>query len=191
MGLRLNLGCGRSPREGWVNIDVARLPGIDVVADLDRCKTHPLPFADSSVSEFHMAHVLEHIGDTLALLQELHRIAEAGAQLTVRSPYGSSDDAYEDPTHRQRFFMNSFQYFAQPIYWRADYGYRGDWEPSTVTLLVRRAQNEGLSAEQVLQKVMQLRNVVVEVVAVLKAVKPIRPADRGLLSSTNVELQLV
>ena len=191
MGLRLNLGCGRSPREGWVNVDVAPLPGIDVVADLDRCKTHPLPFADSSASEFYMSHVLEHIGDPLVLMQELHRIAEPGAQLTIRSPYGSSDDAYEDPTHRQRFFMNSFQYFAQPMYWRADYGYRGDWEPSTVTLLIPRAQNEGLSGEAVLQKVMQLRNVVTEVVAVLNAVKPIRPPDRALLSSTNVDLQLV
>ena len=191
MGLRLNLGCGRSPREGWVNVDIAPLPGIDVVADLDRCKTEPLPFADSCASEFYMAHVLEHIADPLALMQELHRIAEPGAQLTIRSPYGSSDDAYEDPTHRQRFFTNSFQYFAQPMYSRADYGYRGDWEPSSVTLLIPRAQNEGLSGDVILQKVMQLRNVVAEVVAVLTAVKPIRPADRALLSSTNVDLQLV
>ena len=191
MSLRLNLGCGRSPLQGWVNVDIAPLPGIDVVADLDRCRTHPLPFAESSASEFLMSHVLEHIGDTLALLQELHRIAQPGARLTIRSPYGSSDDAFEDPTHRQRFFMDSFQYFAQPMYSRADYGYRGDWEPKTVTLLVPRAQNQGLSGEAILQKVRHLRNVVVEVVAVLEAVKPIRAADRRLLSSTTVDLQLV
>lgn len=191
MGLRLNLGCGRSPLAGWVNVDVADLPGIDVVADLDRCRTQPLPFADDSASEFFLSHVLEHIGDALALMQELHRIAEAGARLTIRSPYGSSDDAYEDPTHRHRFFMNSFQYFAQPAYWRADYGYRGDWEPKAVTLLIPRAQNQGLSGEAILQRVRHMRNVVVEMVAVLEAVKPIRAADRALLSSTQVELQLV
>ena len=191
MSLRLNLGCGRSPLEGWVNVDLSPLPGIDVVADLDRCRTQALPFADDSVGEFRMTHVLEHIGDTLALMQELHRIAQPGARLTVRSPYGSSDDAYEDPTHRQRFFMNSFGYFSQPVYWRADYGYRGDWEPSSVTLLVPRAQNQGLSPEAILQKVQQFRNVVVEIVAVLEAVKPIRPPDRALLSSANVILQLV
>jgi hypothetical protein len=77
------------------------------------------------------------------------------------------------------------------VYWRADYGYRGDWEPSSVTLLVPRAQNQGLSAEVILQKVQQLRNVVVEIVAVLEAVKPIRPPDRALLSSANVILQMV
>ena len=191
MSLRLNLGCGRSPLEGWVNVDLSPLPGIDVVADLDRCRTQPLPFADDSAVEFRMTHVLEHIGDTLALMQELHRIAQPRARITIRTPYGSSDDAYEDPTHRQRFFMNSFTYFAQPAYWRADYGYRGDWEPSSVTLLVPRAQNEGLSGEAILAKVHQLRNTVLEVVAVLEAVKPIRPPDRTLLSSTNVNLQLV
>ena len=93
MGLQLNLGCGRSPLPGWVNVDLSPLPGIDVVADLDACRTTPLPFADNSVSKMQMSHVLEHIHDTLALMQELHRIAEPNALFTIRCPYGSSDDA--------------------------------------------------------------------------------------------------
>ena len=60
-----------------------------------------------------------------------------------------------------------------------------------MTLLVQRVQNQGLPGEAILQKVRHLRNVVVEVVAVLEAVKPIRAADRGLLSSTTVDLQFV
>jgi SAM-dependent methyltransferase len=191
MGLRLNLGCGRSPLPGWVNVDIAALPGIDVVADLDACRTHPLPFADGSADEMRMTHVLEHIGDTLALMQELHRIAAPNAVLTIRTPYGSSDDAYEDPTHRHRFFMNSFGYFSQPFYWRADYGYRGDWEQTSLTLIVPRAGNAGLSADQLLQKVQQLRNVVLEMVAELRAVKPIRPADQALRATPTVNFQLV
>ncbi len=191
MGLRVNLGCGRSPLEGWVNVDIAPLPGVDVVADLETCRTQPLPFPDNAVSELQMSHVLEHIDDTLALMQELHRIAEPGAHLTIRSPYGSSDDADEDPTHRHRFFMNSFGYFSQPLYWRADYGYRGDWGEPTITLVVRQSENAGLSAEAVLRKVQQLRNVVVEMVAVLMAIKPIRPAERSLQRKPTVRLQLV
>ena len=191
MGLKLNLGCGRSPLPGWVNVDIARIPGVDVVADLDSCRTQPLPFADSTVSQMQMLHVLEHIKDTLALMQELHRIAEPGAQLLIRSPYGSSDDAYEDPTHCQRFYMNSFSYFAQPNYWRADYGYRGDWAAEETILLLRKEGNEGLSADEVLRKVQQLRNVVIEIVGVLKAVKPIRPADRALQLQPVIKFQLV
>ena len=191
MGLNLNLGCGRTPMAGWVNLDLAPGPGIDVVADLDACRRTPLPFADDSVSQMRMMHVLEHIGDTLGLMQELHRIAEPGALLAIRSPYGSSDDAYEDPTHRQRLFVNSFHYFAQPTYWRADYGYRGDWSPERITLFVRKEGNEGLSAEAVMRRVNELRNLVVEIAAVLKAVKPIRAADRSLLRDPVVDLGLV
>jgi hypothetical protein len=191
MGLRLNLGCGRSPRAGWVNLDIAPLPGVDVVADLDRCRTQPLPFPDDSASEFHLAHVLEHIGDTLGLMQELHRIAVPGARCTIRCPYGSSDDAYEDPTHRHRFFMNSFQFFGQPSYWRADYGYRGDWEPAMVTLLVRGNENGALSNDEIWDRIRHQRNVVSEVVAELDAVKPIRAAARELLAPTKVAVQFV
>ena len=191
MGLRLNLGCGRSPLPGWINVDLAKLPGIDVVADLDACRTKPLPFADGSTSSMRLIHVLEHIGDTLALMQELHRIAEPGASLLVHCPYGSSDDAYEDPTHRQRFFMNSFAYFAQPTYWRADYGYRGDWEVETCVLVIAKAGNEGVPAQELLRRVQQLRNVVVEMQVLLKAIKPIRPADRALQQAITVSINLV
>ncbi len=191
MGLQLNLGCGRSPLQGWVNVDVAALPGIDVVANLDACRTQRLPFDDDSASRFQLSHVLEHIGDTLALMQELHRIAEPGAQLTIRAPYGSSDEADEDPTHRHRFFINSFAYFAQPNYWRADYGYRGDWAVEETTLLVRRSENAGLSPEEIVRKVTQLRNVVVEMVVVLKAIKPIRPAEQSLQTNAPIRIQLI
>jgi hypothetical protein len=191
MGLQLNLGCGRSPLPGWVNVDLSPLPGIDVVADLDACRTTPLPFADNSVSKMQMSHVLEHIHDTLALMQELHRIAEPNALFTIRCPYGSSDDADEDPTHCQRFFMNSFAYFAQPTYWRADYGYRGDWSADNITLVLPRAENANLSADAVLQRVRQLRNVVLEMIVVLRAVKPIRPPDRALMPTPVVNFQLV
>ena len=191
MGLSLNLGCGRNPLPGWVNVDIAATPGVDVVADLDACRATPLPFADNSVSQMRMEHVLEHIRDTLALMQELHRIAEPGGRLVIRSPYGSSDDADEDPTHRQHFFMNSFAYFSQPMYWRADYGYRGDWDAEEITLMLKKQDNESLEIEEVLRKVQQLRNVVVEIVAVLKAVKPIRAADRALLPDPVVNVKLI
>ena len=33
-GPRLHVGCGRARLEGWVNIDMQDLPGVDVVADV-------------------------------------------------------------------------------------------------------------------------------------------------------------
>lgn len=191
MDLRLNLGCGRNAMAEWVNVDAVALPGVDVVADLDRCRTMPLPFADDSADAFLLSHVIEHLRDPLALMQESHRIARPGALATVRCPYGSSDDADEDPTHVRRMFVQSFGCFSQPCDWRADYGYRGDWEAEEIILVLRKEDNQGLSADDVLRKVKQLRNVVIEIAAVLKAVKPIRPADRALQPTPLVKFQLV
>jgi predicted SAM-dependent methyltransferase len=126
MGRELNLGCVRCRRPGWVNVAIARIPGVDAAADLDICRTQPLLFADNRVSQMQMLHVLAHSEDTLAPMQELHGAAEPGAQLVIRSPYGSSDDAYEDPTHCQRFFMNTCTHFVQPTCWRTGCGCRGD-----------------------------------------------------------------
>src|SRR6266850_4448939 len=78
---RLHLGCGRDIREGWINLDSRRLPGVNLVADLDDCRKTSLPLSDNSIDEFFGSHVLEHLRDPLALMQELHRIAGDGAKL--------------------------------------------------------------------------------------------------------------
>lgn len=188
MGLKVNLGCGRACMPGWVNVDATALPGVDVVADLERCRTQRLPFPDDSVDELLLSHVLEHVDDTLALMQELHRVSRPGAIATIRCPYGGSDDADEDPTHCHRFFLNSFGYYSQPFYWRADYGYRGDWQPKRIVLFVDPRENAGLAPTDVLRKVRKLRNIALEMLAEIEAVKPIRAPDRALLRAPAIEI---
>lgn len=39
-GLKINLGCGTDIKPGWVNVDIAKLDGVDIVHDLDEL---PLP----------------------------------------------------------------------------------------------------------------------------------------------------
>jgi SAM-dependent methyltransferase len=191
-GLRqLHLGCGRNILPKWINLDISPLPGVDVVADLDDCAKTPLPFDDNSIDKFLGVHVLEHIRDYLSLMQELHRIAKPGAEAIFLVPYGSSDDALEDPTHVRQFFINSFVYFAQPYYWRADYGYRGDWQPEYITLRVKRATYEGKTKEEVFQDVRHLRNVVEEMMVSLKAIKPIRPPKKELQALPKLDCELV
>jgi len=171
---RLHLGCGRDIRAGWINLDARPLPGTDVTADLDDCRNTPLPFPADSIDEFFGSHVLEHLREPLAFMQELHRIAKPGAAAVFRVPYGSSDDADEDPTHVRRYFLNSFHFFSQLAYHRADYGYRGDWEVDHLELTVDAERHAGKSNEQLFTEIRALRNVVVEMTATLKAVKPVR-----------------
>jgi predicted SAM-dependent methyltransferase len=53
--LRINLGSGHIPLDGFLNVDGRPLPGIDVVADVRR-----LPFDAGEVDEIYSAHLLEH-----------------------------------------------------------------------------------------------------------------------------------
>ena len=188
-GVRLHLGCGRTHLQGWINIDAVQLPGVDMVADLNACRTQRLSFTDDSVDEFFMSHVIEHIPDTLALMQELHRISKPGAILTARTPYGSSDDAWEDQTHARSFFIQSWGYFSQPFYWRSDPGFRGDWQPEALTLVVDES-NKGLEPGAILKRVFAERNVVQEMIAVLRCVKPIREPKKELQVLPKITFQM-
>jgi SAM-dependent methyltransferase len=181
--MKLHLGCGRDTLEGWINLDKTVFPGVTVVADLDE----PLPFAADSITEVRAVHLLEHIPQPLDLMEELHRACAVGAVAVFNVPYGSSDDAWEDPTHVRPYFLGSWGYFGQPLYWRTDYGYRGDWEVEQIVLFVPR-RFEGQNVPYLVQSG---RNVVREMAAALRAVKPIRSADRELQRRPQMRVEFV
>lgn len=185
---RLNVGCGRNVLDGWLNLDSVALPGVDLVCDLENLRKEPIALPENTVNYFLLSHVIEHIQDTLGLMQELWRIATPGATALIRVPHGASDDAWEDPTHIRPQFIGSFRYFSQPYYWRADYGYRADWQPEKVQLLVDKARFAGLTAQQIFSKTQTERNVVVEMVCEMRAIKPVREPRRDLQVPPTIEI---
>lgn len=54
-GIRLNLGCGHISIKDYLNVDRRALPGVDIVAEVDR-----LPFEQGEIDEIFSAHLLEH-----------------------------------------------------------------------------------------------------------------------------------
>jgi ubiquinone/menaquinone biosynthesis C-methylase UbiE len=188
--LRLNVGCGRNIVPGWVNIDLVPNPGVDISFDLERCGEVQLPFEDNSVAEISLSHLIEHIENTLPLMQELYRVAAPNCLCIIRVPHGSSDDAWTDPTHLRPYFPGSFGYFCQPHYWRADYGYRGDWQPEEVLLMVKKETARGMDGPQLIRAVKHERNVVVEIVAHMRAIKPAREPLRELQVPPEIKVNL-
>jgi SAM-dependent methyltransferase len=174
---KLNLGCGRLPLEGWINLDLVPGAGVDVVADLDRCRTQPLPFPPERFDEFRGSHVLEHLRDPVPFMQELYRIAKPDATALFILPYGSSDDAFEDPTHIRPWFISSFAVFAQVGPTAPPPNYDADWVTDEIVLDVAPEWARGKTTENLLDEVGRLRNVVMEMRVRFRAQKPARVAS--------------
>lgn len=183
--MRLNIGCGTSPQEGWTNLDLQPGPGVDVVCNIETV----VPLDDDSVDEMLMSHVLEHLCFPLRAMENLWFAAKPGCKLTIRVPHGASDDAWEDPTHVRPYFLQSFGYFSQPYHWRTQgYGYQADWQPEKVTLMVDR-EHAGRNKTELLNRIQHERNLVREMVAVLRKVSPIRERRRELIQLPIYEIE--
>jgi len=190
--MRLNLGSGRTNLPNMINVDIEQEGhDPDVILDIDNAGLSTwvmalfpdyanIPFNEMKdierVEYAQLIHVIEHLHNPLKMMENLWCISKPDAICYVRCPHGGSDDAWEDPTHVRPYYPGSFYYFGQPTYWRADYGYRGDWKVVKMDLLAfgpAMLKNPNFA--------MMGRNSVREMVVTLQAVKPARPNDRELM----------
>lgn len=117
----LNVGCGNDVRpetEGWTNMDVAAIPGVQVVHDALR---FPWPFPDASFDHVLCRHIIEHIPHNLGIvpykdgfirfMEECHRILRPGGRLEVVTPHPRSENTIADPTHTRVVHPNNFASF--------------------------------------------------------------------------------
>jgi len=187
---KLNVGCGKHIMPApWINLDMVPNVGVNAICDIgkERIRNNGdlvkdlepfLEIPEGSVDEIFASHVIEHVPNTLHMMQELHRVAAEGAICVIRCPHGNSDNAWEDPTHVRPMYPHSFYYFGQLAYHAADYGYRGDWAIEEVNLILSPTKFSGeLDADQVMKRLDLERNLVREMVVRLRAVKPIRLPD--------------
>lgn len=105
----LHIGCGTRKVPGAVGVDLVKLPGVDVVHDLDKL---PYPFKSNTFDEIIAENILEHLGsDLIEVMRELHRICKPGAVIKIRVPNTPSVSAWADPTHKKFFTWFTYDYF--------------------------------------------------------------------------------
>lgn len=150
MNYRIDLGCGRVKKEGFIGIDSVQIidgnnnPTVDIVRDVEK---HGLPFCDNSAIEIIATSVLEHIGDLTFVMNECWRVLKPRGTLWGSVPLAGTDGAWRDPTHKRFFTESTFDYFCgkslanpknpgHPKY--ADYGFK-PW----IKIKVERPNNNG------------------------------------------------
>ncbi len=110
--VRLNLGCGAQRLPGYINAD--RFGDVDVMCNLE---AFPWPWADNSVDEILLKHVLEHLGEStetfMNIVRELYRICKPNATIHIIVPHPRHDDFLHDPTHVRAITNGTMRLFSK------------------------------------------------------------------------------
>ena len=108
--LILDVGCGLNKFPGAIGLDVNPRGRADVIADLDH---FPYPFRDGTFAEVRAIHVIEHVAQPIAMLEEFHRLLGAGGRVVIATPHYTDFSSFCDPTHRWHLNSFSFRYFGE------------------------------------------------------------------------------
>ena len=109
--MKIDLGCSRYKRSGYIGIDLVKEPGVDIIAD-----ARFLPFKDSSLDGIYSNHSIEHISDQLAVIRELWRVCSDGAVIHIIVPHFSNPSYYDDLTHQHKYSSRSFEHYDQELH---------------------------------------------------------------------------
>lgn len=112
-GVKLDIGCGENKQPGgFIGMDVRKVPGVDIVQDLEK---FPWPLPDNCVSIATASHVLEHIDPArftfVNFMNEVWRIMLPGGRFAIAVPYAGSPGYWQDPTHCNGISEVTFHYF--------------------------------------------------------------------------------
>ena len=125
---RVDLGCGSHKATGYIGVDLAPSPSVDVVADLSR----RFPFNASTVDSLRAYDIIEHLPDRIHTMNEIWRICKPDALVDIRVPSSDGRGAFQDPTHVSFWNINSFHYYTRqylPYFTLCQtYGFKGEYE---------------------------------------------------------------
>jgi len=111
-GIRLDIGGGANPQDGFVNLDKRDLSAVDIVHDVEQ---YPWPLPDECVLVAMASHLVEHInpagGGFIRFMDEAWRVMKSGGEFAISCPHGSSQGYLQDPTHCNQINEATWSYF--------------------------------------------------------------------------------
>jgi len=103
----IDLGGGLYPYKPTLYKSVDIRSTADIYCDLNK----RIPLEDSSVGVVNAHHVLEHLNDPIHSMQEIYRVLQHGGWAFIEVPSTDGRGAFQDPTHKSFWNLNSFQYY--------------------------------------------------------------------------------
>lgn len=144
--LKIDIGCGKNKREGFLGVDQFAMQGVDVVMDVRQ----PWPWEDNTVDEVHCSHFLEHLtgNERVFFMNELYRVMKPGAKATVITPHWASNRAYGDFTHQWPPVSEMYFYYLSAE-WRTTQAPHTDkkWNPLGYSCNFQSSWGYGLHPE--------------------------------------------
>ena len=118
---RLNLGCGKDIKKGYINLDKAKYPGVDVIHDID---IRPWPFKSDYFDEVYCRDCIEHVKDLFKSMMEIKRVCKDNAIVRIIVPYWHSSGAFY-PHHHYFFNVDTMKFFtAKDRVYDSYYGFK-------------------------------------------------------------------
>ena len=169
---KISLGAGleiEPKEEGWVNVDLVPLDGIDIVHNLTN---FPYPFEANSTDYIKAKDLVEHLDNyvytvernvnfgtgyddreflisagkptIIAFIEECYRILKPGGVLWIQTPGWDADFLWIDPTHVRGYDIRSFDFFDP----NTDFGRgTGFYTEAKFTVKATQLENKNLQFE--------------------------------------------
>ncbi|MFN6943759.1 MAG: class I SAM-dependent methyltransferase [Cytophagaceae bacterium] len=81
--MKIEIGCGKKQRTGYLTCDIRKLPNVDYV-----CHADNLPFENEQIDEVYSRHVVEHftLKEFLKVLEEWNRVLKVNGEIYIICP---------------------------------------------------------------------------------------------------------
>lgn len=147
IGIHLDLGCGKSPRNpyGFKSLhaldiyEPEDLP-INITFTKANLTLQPIPYADNTFDSISAYDFIEHIPRILAinqdttklpfvdLMSEIWRVLKPNGMFYALTPAFPNGAAFHDPTHVNFITERTHKYFCGSGAYAIDYGFKGQFE---------------------------------------------------------------